>query len=177
MRLDNPNHGGWNAKGTGHHPAHVKNNLRGAGDYQSSIGILRAKCCERFHMCLLHGLRVVCTLNHNVAVLQNGIHIPVRGIFMVDQIAPVVAFCPRAALPGVLRMNNHRIIQSLVKIQDRFQSLVGNFDLFQRLADRLLIISDDDSRDIPDMPHVAVEDEPVVRTCLRIGLSGLCKTR
>ena len=140
---------------------------------QAAIGVDLAVGAEGFHHRLLACLRVVHAVDNDIAVREDRINITVAAFIVRAQVALVIRADRRKALPVVLRMHEHRIVLRGVEIEHRLEHLVLHLDQLHRLIHAFFVRTGENRHHIADKAHMAVDNKAVIRTRLRIGLTGL----
>ena len=116
---------------------------------------------------------MVHAVDNDIAVREDRIDIAVAALVVRAQVAPVVRADRRKALPVVLRMHEHRIVLCRVEIEHRIEHLVLHLDQLHRLINAFFVRTCKDGNHITDKAHMTVDNKAVIRTGLRISLTGL----
>ena len=155
----------------------MKYNLRRTHNHQPTKSIFGAESVKRFHIHLMNRFRMIDSVNDDVALRKRLLNIAFAAGIMRAEIAFPV--CPDIGkrFPVFFGMDDNLIIQRGMEIQHRFQHFVFHADQFHSLFRVLHRIRGDNTRDIADMAHVAVEHKAVARAGFRICLSGFRKPR
>ena len=156
-----------------HDAARVEYDLRGAYDVQPSVGVDRAECAERFHRRLLTGFRVVHAVDDNVAAPEHGVNVALPVLLVRAEIAAVVRADGALRFPVFLRVNEHGVVERRAEIQHRLKHVVLDLYELHRFVDARLVPPGENGDNVAREADVAVDHEPVERTGLRRGLSGL----
>ncbi len=137
------------------------------------VGVDLAVGAEGFHHRLLACLRVIHVVDNNIAVREDRINITVAAFIVRTQVALVIRADRRKALPVVLRMHEHRIVLCGVEIEHRLEHLVLHLTSFIALINAFFVRTGKDGNHITDKAHMTVDNKAVIRTGLRISLTGL----
>ena len=156
-----------------HNTAGMEHDLGRADDVQTAVGVDLAVGAEGFHHRLLACLRVVHAVDNDIAVREDLVNIAVAALVMRTQVALVVRADRCKALPVVLRMHEHRIVLCRVEIEHRLEHLVLHLDQLHRLIHAFFVRTGKDGNHITDKAHMTVDNKAVIRTGLRISLTGL----
>ena len=140
---------------------------------QAAVGVNLAVGAEGFHHRLLACLRVIHAVDNDIAVREDRIDIAVAALVVRAQVAPVIRADRCKALPVVLRMHEHRIILCGVEIEHRLEHLVLHLDQFHRLIHAFFVRTGENRHHIAYKAYMAVDNKAVIRTRLRISLTGL----
>ena len=116
---------------------------------------------------------MVHAVDNDIAVREDRIDITVAAFIVRAQVALVIRADRCKALPVVLRMHEHRIVLRGVEIEHRLEHLVLHLDQLHRLIHAFFVRTGENRHHIADKAHMAVDNKAVIRTRLRIGLTGL----
>ena len=138
---------------------------------ETPIGIYGAKSPEGFHHSLLAGLSVIHPLQHQLALREYLLNIPLRGFVMGTEISFVIGSHRAKALPVFLRMHQNRMILGTAKVQNRLLHLIFHLNQRERLIHTPLVPSGNDGYRVPHIAHPAVQKQTVIGTGLRVSLA------
>ena len=168
-----PHHRLGDMQGVGDVAAGMENDLGGAENIQSAVGINGTVGAEGLHHRLLTCLGVVDVVDHHIAACDHRINITGAALVMGAEIAFVVGTHGAEAFPVVLRVHKNGVILGGVEIQHCFQHIVFHLDELQRLIHALLVLACYDRHHVAYKTDMTVDEQTVVGACLRIGLSCL----
>ena len=171
--LGDTHHGLGNVQRIGDVAAGMEHDLGRAEHIQPSISINGTIGAEGLHHGLLTGLSVVHMVNDHIAPGQHSVDITVAAFIMSAEVALVVGAHGGKALPVILRVHKDRIILCGVEIQHGFQHLIIHFNELECLVHALFILTGYDGYHISHKADVAIDEQTVVGTGLRVSLAGL----
>ena len=148
----------------------MEGHLGGCHDIQAPVHIHVSVCPE----CLHHGLLVCLCMIHAL----NDMGTPCKRFLQVSmgllsrgaQVPPVVGAHIAMALPAVLRVHQDVPILGVMHVQHRLQHLVLHTDQAHGMVHGRLSFTGHNSHRIPHKAQALIQDQPVVRAGLRIGL-------
>ncbi len=175
-RLDNPDARGRNLESPRQLTPHMKRNLRRADDDQTSRLIQLRESPKRFHHGLRLRLRPVGLFHYHLAPGQFRLYIAIfRGVAGSDIAFPFQTN-REVACQVVLRMDNRRVIDRGIEIQNRFKNFIVDFDQIQRRQRCLFVDSGYDRHFIADITHPLIQNQTIIGGRLRIRLPRLSES-
>ena len=163
-------------QGISQDPAHMERHLSRRYHIQSSIGVHICKCTECLHHSLLIRLCVIDAVNYMIAGCKHCFHIPVSAYVVGAEISLIIRTYLTETPPVLLRMYQDRIVLCRMEIQHRLQYLVFDLHQLHGLLHSLFRCAGYNRRRITHEPYSLIQDQAVIRACLRIGLSCKCKS-
>ena len=171
--LGDTHHGLGNVQCIGDVAAGMEHDLGRAEHIQPPISINGTIGAEGLHHGLLTGLGVVHMVDDHIAPGQHSVDITVAAFIMCAEVALVVGAHGSKAFPVILRVHKDRIILCGVEIQHGFQHLIIHFNELECLVHALFILTGYDGHHISHKADVAIDEQTVIGTGLRVGLAGL----
>ena len=154
--------------------AGMENDLGRAEHIQPAVSINGAIGAEGLHHGLLAGLGVVYMVNDHITSGQHSVDVAAAAFIMGAEVALVVSTHGGKAFPVILRVHKDGVILGGVEIQHSFQHLVVNLDKLECLVHALFIFTCYDGHHISHKTNMAVDEQTVVGTGFRVGLTSLC---
>ena len=114
---------------------------------------------------------MIYTIDHMLTGCKHGINVTCLAYPVGAEVAFIVRPHRTEAPPVILRMYKDGIILCLAEIQNRLQYLIFDLHQLHCPAHRFLRRTRHDCRSIPDEAHPLIQDQPVIGTGLRIGLT------
>ena len=156
-----------------HNSSDMERYLRGRDDLDSSINIFRRKSAKRFHHRLIHRLGMVNFFHPVIAFRQNFFYVAfssaLGGTEVSFRTGSFSFFCHII----FFRMNDHRMIFCLRKIQYRLQHFIVHLDHPHRPVYAGFIFSCHNSHRIAHIAYPVFQNLTIVRTWFRKRLSCL----
>ena len=151
-------------------------NLCGTENIQSAVGINGAICAEGLHHRLLIRNRMICVLYNGIAFRHHTVHIAFFGSRCSAKISLIVRTNRTERFPVILRMDQDFIVFCHMKIQNSRKHFIFYFDQTHGFFHAGFIFSGNDGHRIAYKTHMLIQNQTVIRCCLRIGLSCSGKT-
>ena len=115
---------------------------------------------------------MVCSFHQHIALCQDCIHVSVAGYVAGTQISLIVRTHRTKGSPAVLGMDQDLVILGLSEVQNSREHLILYLHQLQSPVHGILRLPGHNGHWIPHIPHMPVQDQPVVGTGLRIRLPG-----
>ena len=142
---------------------------------QAPVAVQLGIRAEGFHHGLVEGLRVVSALQNDVAVGKHRFDVAVSVSGRAHEVALVVSAQIAQHMPVVLWVHKRGIVLSSAEIQHGIEHVVGHLDARKGRLGSLLVFRGDNRHHVAHVAHMAIDDQTVVGTCLRIGLSRVAE--
>ena len=151
----------------------MERDLCGGDDLEPPVCVAAREGAERLHHALLVRLRLVDLVDDHVAGGQLRLHVTVGVLARRAEVSAVVrAAVGHERVPVLLRVDEHRVVQRLLRVEHGGQHLIAHADEPHRRQRLLLRLRRDDGDRIAHAAQVPVEDQPIIRAELRVGLPG-----
>ena len=154
------------------HAAHVEGHLRGGGHRDTPERIGRREGAEGFHGRGLRGLAGVGALKDDVTLGECLVQVTKVARAAAYQVARDVAALREHKGHVALGVDHDVVIECLGKVEQRLEHLIVDLDELERLVGSLLGLGGDDRHLFVLVTDEVLEDQAVVRTRLRIALTG-----
>ena len=154
------------------HAAHVEGHLRGGGHRDAPKRVGRREGAEGLHGRGLRGLAGVGALKDDVALGEGLVQVAKIAGTAAHQVASNVAALREHKGHVALGVDHDVVIECLGKVEQRLEHLIVDLDELERLVGGLLGLGGDDRHLFVLVTDEVLEDQAVVRTRLRIALTG-----